>query len=93
MYLLFARDGGVDAFCADIGKIYGPAMITDLKKEVASGLLNLRRQEPVLMGYLARKSADPTAVPRVAAAQNYTETQVLQLRHLLSRQPPVEPTN
>lgn len=84
LYLLFARDGGVEAYCADLAKNYGPAMVTDLKKEVANNLQNLRRQEPVLMGTYALGEARADDVARIAAGQTYAETRVLQTRHLLS---------
>jgi ABC-type glycerol-3-phosphate transport system substrate-binding protein len=86
LYLLFARDGGVEPYCAYLEKHYGPAMITDLQKEVANSSQNLRRQEPVLLGTYARGAAAATETARIVAAQNYSETRLLQLRHLLGRQ-------
>ena len=85
LHLLFAQDGGVDAFCADLKQHYEPAMIIDLNKEVANGIQNLRRQEPVALGTYARTPADPVETDRIVSGQNYSETRTLQTRELLGR--------
>jgi hypothetical protein len=86
LYLLFAPDGGVDAFCTDLAKNYGPAMVVDLKKEVANGFITLRHQEAVFMGAYARTTLEAGETDRIVSAQNYSETRTLQTRQLLERE-------
>lgn len=96
MHLLFGQGGGVDEFLAVMKRSYGPAMRTDLMKDVRESTANLRRQEPALLAsYL---EADPAGRSsglagtegfwRDASSQNSYESRLLRTRLILHQTSP-----
>ena len=92
-HLLFGQGGGVDALLGVIRESYGPAMRTDLMKDLRESNHNLRRQEPALLGaYLAAEAAPPAAGRaeaggfwRDVSSQNGYEARMLRTRLILSQ--------
>jgi raffinose/stachyose/melibiose transport system substrate-binding protein len=93
LHLLFGPAGGVDAFLKVIKQSYGPAMRTDLVKDVRESNFNLRRQEPALLAsYLAADAApiaagraEPDGFWREASSQNGYEARMLRTQRILSQ--------
>lgn len=81
-HLLFGQGGGVDALLDVIRHSYGPAIRTDLAKDVRESALNLRRQEPALAAALL---AGDDGFWRDVSSQNGYEARMLRTRLILSQ--------